>query len=330
MDDRIFYESNAGLAIAAIAVAALAGVVAVLALAAWQSNRRRQRRREYVRRAAAGESELSRERRSRGQTRSRSFMTPLLRAFGLYRPIERALSGADLRLSPERFTLRVLLLMATSWLLLWLMLRNPVSAAILTLLLGPVLAIMYLRVRGARTRRQFEEELPEFLMLLSSSLRTGLSFTQALESLSAEGTGEVERQVRRAVAEISMGATPDEALKRVAERMDSQDMGWAVIAIGIQREVGGNLSNILDSVADTVRARETVRQEVRSMSAEGRLSAIVLGLLPIILLAVFAVIRPTYVSTLWTTPIGLVLLAGSGVLMIIGAIWMAALVRVKA
>lgn len=316
--------------LAATAAASLAVLLAFLALAGWLRQRSRSRRLAYIASQTAPRDTAGRADVSTGTFPVGALLGGVLRALHLYRPLDRGLAAADLRMSPTRYAGWVIAGMALSWILLAVIMRGPTLAALLVLVLGPVLAYANLRVRASRTHRQFEEELPEFLMLLSSSLRTGLSFTQALESLSSEGTGEVARQMRRAVAEVSMGATPDEALGRVADRMDSQDMRWAVVAIGIQRDVGGNLSNILDSVADTVRARETVRQEVHSLSAEGRLSAMVLGLLPVLLLVVFAVIRPAYVSILWTTPIGLALLAGSAVLMVVGAIWMARLVKVKA
>ena len=104
---------------------------------------------------------------------------------------------------------------------------------------------------GRRRRKAFEEELPDFLMLIASALRSGLSFQQGLDSSAADGKGEVSRQMRRALREVQMGSLLEPALVRVADRMHSEDLRWTVLALGIQREVGGNLSNILETAAST-------------------------------------------------------------------------------
>lgn len=309
---------------------ALSVAIIVISVGSRFVGQEKRRRRQYLLDITQGPDELGGTRSLSLRVRLEQIIMKALHVVRLDRPLQRALAGSDVQMSEGRYAGWVLGILGATWLMLTWLSGSWVAGGVLALLLVPLGSVVYLNYRGSRTRRQFEEELPEFLLLMSSALRTGLSFTQAMDSVSSEGTGEVERQIRRAVSEINMGATPDEALDRVATRMRSADMHWAVIAIGIQREVGGNLSNILDSVADTVRARESVRQEVRSLSAEGRLSALVLAALPVVLFAILAVISPQYVSVLWTTTIGIVLLVVSGALMIAGALWMAALIKVKA
>ena len=108
----------------------------------------------------------------------------------------------------------------------------------------------------AARRKSFEEELPDFLMLIASALRSGLSFQQGLDSSAADGKGEVSRQMRRASGKRRSDRLLEPALGRVADRMHSDDLRWTVLALGIQREVGGNLSNILETAASTIKGRE--------------------------------------------------------------------------
>lgn len=183
--------------------------------------------------------------------------------------------------------------------------------------------------RENKRRSMFEQQLPEFLLLISSSLRSGLSLTQSLESVSQQGNGEVERQIRRATSEINMGMTPNDALMEVAIRMKSADMRWVNVAIAIQREVGGNLSVILDSVADTVRDRANIKREVDTLSSESRLSAWILLALPLVVFVFFYLFRRDYVAFFWTTVPGALMLGVFVILVGLGALWMRSLIRIK-
>ena len=194
---------------------------------------------------------------------------------------------------------------------------------------GWLLPSVWLSSRSHRRQRAFAEELPDFLMLMASSLRAGLSFNLAMETSSAEGRGEVGRQMRRVLREVQVGASLDDALIECAERMDSEDMRWVVTALGIQREVGGNLSTILDSVAATIKGRFDLQREVRTLSAEGRLSAIVIALLPFGFFGFMFLFRRQYIEGMWQTPLGLALLAAAASLLVIGIVWIRSVVRIK-
>ena len=178
---------------------------------------------------------------------------------------------------------------------------------------------------AGRFRRAFESDLADFLVLISSGLRSGMSFSQSVDSAVTEGSGPVERQIRRALAEVRVGSTLEAALNRVAERMDSDDLKWAIAAVQIQREVGGNLSKILDTAAATIRARAELKREIRTLSAEGRLSAYVLLAMPIGLFFYMLASSRDYIQVLWTETIGM---AGFVVSVTIGWIWMRKLIVV--
>jgi tight adherence protein B len=137
------------------------------------------------------------------------------------------------------------------------------------------------------------------------------------------------RELRRVVTEARLGRPLEESLEAVAERMDSKDFAWAVMAIVIQREVGGNLSELLMTVAETMTQRERLRREVRTLTAEGRISAYVLGILPIGLAVAMRMLNPDYLNVLFEDSLGRILLGGSVVMMIGGFFWMQKIVKIE-
>lgn len=204
-----------------------------------------------------------------------------------------------------------------------------ITAQIWTLLIISMIVLQMVRSQTRRREREFEKALPDFLMLLASSLRAGLSLQRGIDAISSEGDGEVERQLRRASTEMAMGVQPDKALQEVADRMRSQDMQWVVVAIGIQRKVGGNLASVLDVVADTVRGRESIKQEVRAVSSEGRMSANVLLALPLGMFAFFFLTKRDYIEVLWLTSMGRGLLLIVGLLLTSGTVWIRSMVNME-
>ena len=183
-------------------------------------------------------------------------------------------------------------------------------------------------LNNRRTKRaiKFADELPGLMQVLASGLRTGLPFAQALESAARQDRGEVGAQMNYALTEVQFGSTLEEALMRVANRMNSQDLVWFVQALEIQREIGGTLSGVLDSVAATIRSRADLRREVRVLSAEGKLSAYVLLGLPIGTFGVLLLIRPSYVAFFWSSTIGIVMAGVFIALVTAGWFWLQKLV----
>jgi len=182
------------------------------------------------------------------------------------------------------------------------------------------LALLEMRIR--KRRKAFVSQLPDMLTLLAGTLKAGYSVAQGFESVSTEIDEPMGRELRRVVTETRLGRPLEEALEAVAERMGSDDFAWAVMAIRIQREVGGNLAELLTTVADTMTQRERLRREVSTLTAEGRLSAIIIGLLPPGLAGALAVLNPEYIGSLFEPGIGYALLGAAIVMMFIGFAWM--------
>jgi tight adherence protein B len=187
---------------------------------------------------------------------------------------------------------------------------------------------MVLRVALKRRAEKLREQLPDVLTIMASSLRAGHSFLQALDTVAKEIAQPAATEFQRVVAEVRLGRSAEDALEALAERVGSADFKWAVLAVNIQREVGGNLAEILDNVSDTLRERAQMRRQVRVLTSEGRLSAWVLALMPFaIALYMFGTNRE-YIMLLFSTKIGIVMLSGAALMLLAGILWMRKIVDI--
>jgi Flp pilus assembly protein TadB len=184
-------------------------------------------------------------------------------------------------------------------------------------------------IRMGRRRAAFGEQLPDVLQLIASSLQSGFSLAQALDAVVREGSQPAAGEFSRALGEARIGVDLADALDGVAARMDSQDMRWSVMAIRIQRSVGGNLAEVLRNTIATMRERAFLRRHVKALSAEGRLSAYILVALPIVLGGWLFYSSRSYMQLLYTTAFGLMMLTGAVALVVVGALWMRALIKVE-
>jgi tight adherence protein B len=187
---------------------------------------------------------------------------------------------------------------------------------------------MTLRFLVARRRKRFAAQLPDALTTLAGSLRAGRSLGQALEAISRETPDPIGRELRKVVAEVRLGRTLAEGLGDAAERIASEDFRWAVMAIQIQAEVGGNLAELLDQVASTMRERSRMKGEVKALTAEGRASALMLVIMvPLLGLAMWA-LNPAYMKPLFETGTGHKLIGISAVMIGGGYLWMNSMVKI--
>lgn len=195
--------------------------------------------------------------------------------------------------------------------------------------LGVLLPWMYLGMRADRRRAKFYEALPDAMQMLSGSLSAGYSLPQALDNVAREAGGPLAQEVNRALLESRLGLPIEETLEAVAQRLRSRDFHWVVMAIRINRHVGGNLAEVLTNVGRTLRERERLRRQVKTLSAEGVLSAWILGLLPFLLMAYMLTVRPEYLLPLLSAPVGWLILGAGLTAYIIGIVWMRNLVRME-
>ena len=239
------------------------------------------------------------------------------------------LDNAGLLLKPAEWTLIQISSGLFGGLLLLLLSGGSILAALLGLVLGVVGPQFYLLFQRSRREDAFLAQLPETLQLMAGSLSVGYSLSQAVDTVVREGSQPVSGEFSRALVQARLGMPVEDALEAVAARFRSKDMTWAVMAIRIQREVGGNLAEVLSKVAGTLRERERLHRQVRVLSAEGRLSAWILGALPVVFTLYLVLVRPEYLRPLHTTPLGWLLIIVGCVLFLAGVLWLRKVIKVQ-
>lgn len=239
------------------------------------------------------------------------------------------LDAAGVPLRPAEWLLVHVAATTVSGLLGLVLNGGDLVGALVGLVLGTVLPFLYLSIKESRRTTAFLAQLPDTLQLMAGSLAAGYSLPQAIDTVVREGQQPIAGEFNRALVEARLGVPVEDALDGVATRMRSKDFSWVVMAIKIQREVGGNLSELLRIVADTLREREFLRRHVKALSAEGRISAWILGSLPPGFALVLVFLRRDYIAPMFSELLGLVML-GVGVAMLsIGLLWMRTLIKVE-
>lgn len=247
---------------------------------------------------------------------------------GILERTERALEQADTPLRPPEALFFYFSAIVLVGLIGLLVAPNPGIALVLVVLVAGI-PIFVLKRRRKKRLRQFEEQLPDTLNLLSGSMRAGFAFVQGLEAVSGEASEPTRRELQRVFTETRLGRPIEEALEDAAERMNSRDLMWSVMAIRIQREVGGNLAELLDTVSETMTQRERIRREILALTAEGRLSAYILGVFPIAMGLMLYAIQPSYMEALFSDPRGIVAVIASAIMALFGFMWLKKIMKIE-
>jgi len=201
--------------------------------------------------------------------------------------------------------------------------------AIVLALVVPILGRMVFSVLAERRRKKFERQLGETLQMMAGSLRAGYSLPQAIATVAQEAEEPTSSEFTRVTNEVRVGRALTESLDDVAVRMRNEDFYWVTQAIGINREVGGNLAEVLDNVSATIRGRSEIKRQVASLAADGKLSAIILMLLPFAVSLFLAILSPAYISRLVSSPVGWMMVATGAVMLTIGGFWLSKLINIK-
>ncbi|MBT9258420.1 MAG: type II secretion system F family protein [Clostridiales bacterium] len=244
------------------------------------------------------------------------------------RRLSRQLRRAGLLWRPEEF----LALQASVALLgagFFALLLRSLGFAPIGFLLGWMGMGLYLTQRQHQRLLQVERDLPTALDMMSGALKAGNSLLQAMETVSREMDSPLARELEQVIHEIRLNVSLEDALANLLDRVPSDDLDLMVTAIQIQRQVGGNLAVILETIASTIRGRLQVLAEVRVLTSQGRLSGWIVGLLPVALLLFMAVANPGYVQPLFTTPVGRILLLLGVVLEGIGALIIRKIIQIE-
>lgn len=205
----------------------------------------------------------------------------------------------------------------------------PIPMALLFATLAPIGAKVALVVRTSSRRAKFADQVDDTVQLLAGGLRAGHGLSRTVSAVAGDADAPMGEELARVVNETRLGRPLPQALSVAAQRMRSDDFEWVAQAVAINAETGGNLAEVLDQVGQTIRERNQIRREVRALSAEGRLSGLILIALPFFVFFALSILQPGYVSTFFTHILGTVALVVAGILIIIGSIWISAVTKVK-
>jgi tight adherence protein B len=317
-------------------VAAAAAFFGVAALALFVSQMSGQQRADVQRRIAGhdlvGRGESGRRERINVLKRRAYSSMPGADAFlGRLKPTETAaleIERAALNLGVVRYLLLRVVLALAAFVLVLLLSSNALLALVATPV-GLMAPRIWLRRRGRKRIAAFEAQLAESIDLLVGALRAGHGFLQGLESVAKQIEDPTRAELNRVLEEINVGINPVDALQSMSRRLPSYDLGLLVSAISVQRQTGGNLAEVLENLASTVRERRRVRGEVMALTTGPRVSSYVLGAIPMILLAYFVAISTDYREVMLGSSYGHFLLGVAAILSLLGFVFSRKVAKVE-
>jgi tight adherence protein B len=203
------------------------------------------------------------------------------------------------------------------------------AVSVLLLILAPFVGHLVLGFLAGKRRTKFDQQLGDTLQLLAGGLRAGHSILRAIDAAASESQSPTSEEMRRVITETSLGRDLLASLTDTSERMKNEDFVWIAQAIQINREVGGNLAEVLDQVNETIRERSEIKGHIKSLAAEGKFSAYILIAMPIGIVVMLMMVNPGYMDSMFTHPLGWAMMAASVVLMTIGSLWMRKIIDLK-
>jgi len=242
--------------------------------------------------------------------------------------LDSALSRGEMDVSPKDFLVRWSLV--TFCVAIFAFIGAGLLAGLFFISISFFATFLYVQARGTRRLRRFEEGLHDMLTITANSLRAGYSFMQAIQVVSEDMHGPIQHELNRILAEMNVGVPLEEAFKSGAERMQSQDFSLIVTAILIQRQVGGNLAEVLDQISETIRERVRLKREVQVLTAQGRLSGWIFMFLPVGVGLMTYIISPSYVTILFQSAIGIGMLVFAFMAQLFGFLIIRKIVTIEA
>lgn len=242
--------------------------------------------------------------------------------------LQRDLNRADIKLTVGEFMAIIGGAGVLGFLAGFVVFRNPIIAVAVGFV-GTLVPRMYVNNQRKKRLNQFNNQLSDTIGLLSNSLRSGYSMFQSMEMVAREGAPPISQEFERVVREVGLGLAPDEALEHLVDRMQSDDLEMMVTAMNVQREVGGNLAEILDTISHTIRERVKLKGEVKVLTAQQAISGYVITGLPVVLSLVLFLINPKYMSTLWTDQCGWVMVGVSVSMISIGYFFIRKITKIE-
>lgn len=227
---------------------------------------------------------------------------------GMTKKLEDQLLKADIPLRGGEFLIIWILTALLPGTLIYILSRQ-ITISLLLYLSGIILPPLLVNTAHKKRLKKFDQQISDSLGIISNALRAGFSFMQTLELVSREMPNPIAKEFARAFREMNLGAPLEEALGNLTKRVASDDLDLVVTAVLIQRQVGGNLAEILDNISFTIRERVRIQGEIKTLTAQGKISGIIIGLIPPFLILILLLINPAYLKPLFQSSLGLALLA---------------------
>lgn len=262
------------------------------------------------------------------QTKLRDNLNQLLTPLSLADKLETELRKTTIPIKGSEFIVLNLITLITLGIIGFLIFKD-VLITILFILVGLATPYLYLKYNQRRRMAKFNDQIADSLSIISNSLKAGYSFFQALEMVSGEMSPPISEEFTRVLKEVNLGAPAEEALQALTERIDSDDLDLVITAVLIQRQVGGNLSEILDNISHTIRERIRIKGEIKTLTAQGRISGIIIAILPIGLGLLLYLINPGYMTPLFTHPLGQTMLGAALFSQLLGVVLIKKVVSIK-
>ncbi|MDK2943052.1 MAG: tight adherence protein [Acetobacterium sp.] len=242
--------------------------------------------------------------------------------------LENDLSMSGILIRPSEFLLFWLVLTVVPSTLLFMLGANIIFV-IIVLVFGLLAPPLYVNKKRAKRVELFEQQLIDAISIMSSCLKAGLTFQQALVSISTEMPNPISEEFGRVVKELKLGSSIETALTRLSDKIGSQNFMMIVSAILIQRQTGGNLSEILTNISGTIKERFKIKNEIKVLTATARTSGLVVGLMPVAIILVFMLFNPDYVTIFFESNLGIAMVIVAMVLELIGYLLIRKIVNIK-
>lgn len=218
------------------------------------------------------------------------------------------LQSADIKMRPEEFILIWLLVTVVPACLIVLF-SGSSFAAIMFFLLGLILPLMIIKIKQKARVKKFDSQLSDALIIACSCLKSGLSFSQSMETIAKDMDAPISTEFSQVLVEMNMGESLEEALERMNQRIDSNYLSLTISAVLIQKQTGGNLSQILENISNAIKEKMKLKKELDSATAAGKMTGMLMGFMPVILMVLFYVVNPSFMLPLFQTSLGRVFLA---------------------
>ncbi len=220
---------------------------------------------------------------------------------------QKELIKAGIPLKGEEFT-AIQIIVGLSFFIAAFKVFGTIIAGFILLMIGFYIPVSIVKIKKNKRIKVFNDQLGDTIVLISNSLKVGHSFLQAVDTASREMPEPISKEFAKLVNEIRLGVTLESAFENLLKRMESDDLSLMITAVNIQRQTGGNLAEILDNISKTIRERIRIKGEIKTLTAQGKLSGLIVSILPIVIAAAIFMIDPQYMKPLYTTKIGIVLL----------------------